>query len=132
MGVTKTVLTAKDFKRIHEEARAAGLAAVTPDVKGETVKLVSSDLFDKPIPGAQTFIMDDFPCGFAWISFKGNTAWGKWAKAEGLARPDYPKGMSIWVHDFNQSMTKKEVYAQAYAKVLRDNGIEAYAQSRMD
>lgn len=122
-----------DFKAIHEQARAAGLTAVTPEIKGRTVMLTESNLMDdSPRPDGQSFLMDDFPCGFAWIQFKGNTAWAKWAKAEGLARPAYPKGMSIWVHDFNQSMTKKEVYAQAYAKVLRDNGIEAYAQSRMD
>jgi len=29
-------------------------------------------------------------------------------------------------------LTKKEAYAEGFAKVLRDNGINAWAESRMD
>jgi hypothetical protein len=38
----------------------------------------------------------------------------------------------MWVFDYNQSMELKEAYAHAYAKVLRDAGFNAYANSRMD
>jgi hypothetical protein len=40
--------------------------------------------------------------------------------------------MSLWVHQFDQSITRKEAYAAAYADTLRKHGIEAYAGSRLD
>lgn len=36
------------------------------------------------------------------------------------------------VGQFNQSMEKKEKFARAFAKVLTDADVKAYAQSRMD
>lgn len=75
----------------------------------------------------------DGVCGFAWIAFKGNTAFGRAMKKAGLARSHYPSGLCVWVSDYNQSMQRKEVYADAFAKTLRDNGVaDAYAGSRMD
>ena len=80
----------------------------------------------------QAYYVPDGVCGFAWISFKGNTAFGRALKKAGLARSHYPSGLCVWVGDYNQSMQKKEVYADAFARVLRDNGVDAYAGSRMD
>ena len=50
----------------------------------------------------------------------------------GLASKAYPTGLHFWVGLFNQSMTRKEAYASAFAKVLNEAGIQAYADSRMD
>lgn len=66
------------------------------------------------------------------MTVKGNTSFGRWAKQNDLARPDYPSGLAISCHDFNQSIARKEAYAEAFAKVLRENGISAYAHSRLD
>ncbi len=74
----------------------------------------------------------DGACGFAWIHFAGTGAWAKWAKANAGARKDYPKGLCIWISDYGQSMARKEAFAHAAAEVLRANGIECYAASRMD
>jgi hypothetical protein len=49
-----------------------------------------------------------------------------------VGHPGYPTGYDIWVGGFGQSMARKEAYAGAFAKVLKDNGIDAYMQSRMD
>jgi hypothetical protein len=76
--------------------------------------------------------LDSGACGFAWIVFSGNTAFGRWAKKQGIARPHYPKGLCVWVSDFGQSVDRKAAYAGAYAQVLRNAGIDCYADSRLD
>jgi hypothetical protein len=83
-------------------------------------------------PRQPTYFVADGVCGFAWVSFAGNTPFGRWANKHGIARKHYPKGLCLWVSAYNQSMQRKEAYAEAYAKVLRDHSIEAYAGSRMD
>ena len=75
----------------------------------------------------------DGVCGFAWIWFKSNTSWARWAKKNLRVGKGYPNGLRIWVNDYRQSLTRKEAYAEAYAKVLREElGIEAYGMGRMD
>jgi hypothetical protein len=49
-----------------------------------------------------------------------------------IGRKNYGSGWCISVRDFNQSLTRKEVYAHAFAEVLRANGVDAYVDSRMD
>lgn len=73
-------------------------------------------------------------CGFAWVNIKpGNSPLANFMKKNNLARSDsYYGGVTIWVSAYNQSMQRKEAYASAYAKVLRDAGFKAYAYSRMD
>jgi hypothetical protein len=87
-----------------------------------------------------TYILDDFPCGFAWVNIypqhKGNTRLGKEERsvleANGFSKNEYEKSYQLWISAFNQSMQKKQAYAGSYAKVLRDHGIKAYSGSRMD
>lgn len=86
----------------------------------------------------QSWRVDGGACGFAWITFKGNTTFGRWAsKATGLPcgriGDGYPTGKQVWVSEFGQSVDRKEAYARAFAKVLRDGGVtDAYAGSRLD
>jgi hypothetical protein len=131
--VRKPAAPKQDFQLIYGEAHEAGMAA---GVNAQCVPMVvqqRANPLDDSSPVVKTYepVMDGV-CGFASIRFSGNTAWARWAKKEGLARASYPSGMSIWVHQFNQSLTRKEAYAQEFAKVLRNHGIEAYAESRMD
>ena len=93
----------------------------------------------RPIPmvvstasGIEIECIDDGACGFAWIVISGNTAFGRWAKKQGRARAHYPRGLCFWVSDFGQSVDRKSAYAGAFAQVLRNAGIEAYADSRLD
>ena len=108
-----------DFKVLYDKAHDAGMAAAKD--------VVPAPMF---INGYAP-VMDGV-CGFAWVHFKGNTAFGKWAKKVGVAKKAYPNGLMIWVGDFNQSMTRKEAYASEFSKVLRAEGVDAYARSRMD
>ena len=91
----------------------------------------------RPIPmhvvgmGANEIVSDGV-CGFASVRFKGNTAFGRYMKKNNLARSAYGGGLSMSVHQYNQSLTRKEAYAHAFAEELRKAGIDAWAESRID
>lgn len=119
---------------LFNQADAAGRAAVAaftpvPMVVGNAIGFSSQIDYSKP-----TEYVADGVCGFAWVNVKpGNSAFANWLKKSGKGRSDsYYGGVTIWVSDFNQSMQKKEVYANAFAEVLKNAGIKAYAASRMD
>ena len=122
-----------DFATVWAAAHEAGhgaATAITPRtvVFGSPSTPLGSDVdYSKPF-----YVETEGVCGFAWVEFAGNTAFGRWAKSAGLARKGYPKGLSYWVSGYGQSMERKEAYAQAFADVLRGSGIKAYAASRMD
>ena len=85
--------------------------------------------------GSTHYIVADGFCGFAWVNVYGvrsNSKLGKELDRLGFRRNSYEKALQFWVHDGNQSMARKEAYATAMAKVLRDAGLRAYADSRMD
>lgn len=110
------------FAEIHTAAHAAGIAAGQA-ARAQMVKAVDRD-------GTES---EAFPiCGFAWVNFAGNTAWGRWAQRNSVARAQYPTGLCVWVHAFNQSYDCKLAYAEAYASVLKSHGIDAYADGRLD
>lgn len=74
------------------------------------------------------------PCGFAWIKVRpANSPFANWLKKNGHVRGvAYHGGVDIWVHEFGQSMQRKEAFAHAFAEVIYNAGIKAYAQSRID
>ena len=78
---------------------------------------------------------EDFSCGFAWVqvSEKASTKLGRALKSIGFTKA-YGGGLQLWNPSgtMSQSMTLKEVGAQAYADVLSDFGIDAYMRSRAD
>jgi hypothetical protein len=76
-----------------------------------------------------------FGCGFAWVNI--NPAKGpmvKYLKALGVGGKGYPKGYQIWnpSNNYTQDMDAKYAGAQAFAKVLSDNGVNAVAGCRLD
>lgn len=78
-------------------------------------------------------IVDDGACGFAWVTVKpANSSFAIWAKKNGLMSRAYDGGVQYWVRGFGQSVERKAAFAGAFAKVLRDNGIKAYAGDRLD
>jgi hypothetical protein len=128
-----TTATKTDFSALYEEADAAGKAAAnaavpTPIVVGEETAPFNGVIdYTKP-----TYFVSEGLCGFAWVWFKGNTAFGRWAKKTGKASPAYGGGLQVWVSSYGQSVTRKEAYAQAFSAMLREAGIESYAGSRLD
>jgi hypothetical protein len=82
----------------------------------------------------KTYVVPGGVCGFAWISVRpGNSKFANWLKKNELGRRDsYEGGVKVWVSEFGQSMELKEAYAYAFAAVLQEEGLRAYAGSRMD
>lgn len=122
------------FETIWQAAYTAGMqagnaAAPTPMIVGTPRQPLFDDRID---PTKPVYFVEGGVCGFAWIDFKGNTAFGRWAKKTDRASKGYPTGLMYWVSEFGQSMQRKQAFASAFAKVLRDNGIDAYVGSRMD
>lgn len=122
--------TDRKFAALLDAAFAAGVAAaaaVTP-----TPMIVNSPA--SPVHGpAKSWFVPDGVCGFGWVHVKGNTAFGKWAKKTGHARPDWPTGLSIWSPLRTQSLARNEAWAHGVAKALRDGGIaDATGRSRID
>lgn len=72
------------------------------------------------------------PCGFAWLNVPGNSSFGRWLKKKGLARPDYPTGLCVWISAYNQSHDRKAAHARAMARYLQAGGVECSARSRLD
>jgi hypothetical protein len=124
-----------EMKALYDSAHQAGMKAVVnlqvvPMIVGEETNLFSGKIdYNKP-----TYFVEDGVCGFAWVNVKpGNSKFANWLKKNELARSDsYYGGVTVWVSAFNQSMQKKEAYARGFAEVLRNAGINAYSQSRMD
>lgn len=111
-----------DFAGILSAALAMGEMA---GAAAECDPMVISD-------GKTVWHVADGVCGFGWVEFAGNTAFGRWAKANGHARSGYPKGLSIWSKLRTQSMARNEAWAHAVAKCLTANGIPASGRSRID
>lgn len=118
-----------NFQAVYAKAVQAGMAAgqgaaptpmvVVGGVPGETPK---------------AWYVSEGACGFAWVNVRpGTSAFAKWLVANKVARKAYEGGVQIWVSEFNQSMARKEAYAEAMAAVFRNElGVKAYAGSRMD
>ena len=122
-------------------AHAAGMNAGESIVPMPMVVTERANPLDDRSPVVRQYapIMDGV-CGFAWVSLRpANSAFANFLKKEATAligvtaRTDsYAGGVRLPVFAFNQSLTRKEAYAGAFAKVLGDAGFRAYADSRMD
>lgn len=81
---------------------------------------------------------DGYPCGFAWLNIKpARGPFIKYLKDNRIGRSDsYYGGYSLSSYDccsFNgQNMDVKEDGVQAFAYVLRENGVAATVHTRID
>jgi len=107
---------------LYAKAMAAGDAAYLAAIP-EPMTVVGD--------GKRYYVADGV-CGFAWVNVPGNTAFGKWLKANAFARPGYPKGLNIWAPYVTQSYDRKMAWAYAVAEVLAEAGIAARADGRLD
>jgi hypothetical protein len=120
---------------LYTTAHNAGMAAGMNHVPTPMMVGTAKSLFDNSIDESKpVYRVNSGVCGFAWVSIR--PARGKlvnWLKKNGIGRKNnYEGGYQVSVFEFGQSMEQKEAYARAFAKVLRENGIDAYAGSRMD
>ena len=113
----------KAFEKLWQEADEAGIKAGNDCIPEE---MIVTD-------GKQEWHVSDGVCGFAWISFAGNTAFGRWARRCDIAQKQYGGGLRIWCHLFGQSMTRKEEWAWTVSAYLWDHAqIIVNAGSRID
>ena len=91
------------------------------------------DLFGNRTGPDYAPVMDGV-CGFAWIEVRPTrSTFANWLRDSERGRyDDYRHCVRISVSGFNQSMEKKEAYAEAFTEVLRNGGIRASSHSRMD
>lgn len=84
-------------------------------------------------PNKDMWYVSEGVCGFAWVTVRpGNSSFARRLASLGIGHKAYYGGWEIWVGEFGQSMARKEAYAQAFAEVLREAGVQAFAGSRMD
>jgi hypothetical protein len=117
------------FNQAHAEGNAAVVATtVTPMI----VTQAANPLNDNSETINQ-WVVNDGVCGFASVVVKpANCRFAKYLLDIGVGRKGYGGGVTMSVRDFNQSLTKKEAYAEGFASVLRKAGINAHVDSRMD
>jgi hypothetical protein len=131
--LTPTVHTEREFEVLWNAAHEAGDAAAQAALPDPIYIYSPKSLYDRtPDPSKPVYYESEGVCGFASVKFAGNTAFGRWAKKSGRADNGYPKGLMHWVGGYGQSYDRKRAYAQAFAAVLRDAGIECHVESRLD
>ena len=118
---------------IYQEAHYKGNAAVEMTTVTPMVVQQRANPLNDDSQLVREYFVADGVCGFASVNVKpANCKFAKFLITNGLGRKGYGGGVSMSIRDFNQSLQKKEAYAHAFAKVLRDNGINAWSESRMD
>jgi len=121
------------IESLYIQAHDAGNNAVTQTTVTPMIVTQAANPLDDSSAVVNAWVVNDGVCGFASVIIKPATSkFAKFLVANQLARKHYAGGVSMSIRDFNQSLTKKEAYAEGFAKVLNDNGITAYVDSRMD
>lgn len=118
-------------QEIYTTARAAGLAAAAAAQVAPMIVSAHANPLDSNSEITKQYFVADGVCGFASVIIK-NIKFANALKKMGLGRKNYGGGYALSVQDFNQSLTRKEAYAHAFAAVLNAHGITAYTDSRMD
>jgi len=129
-------MTKKDtrfYRALYDTAHGAGIeAGRNCQPEPMVVQELANPLDNRTV--VQEWTINDGVCGFAEIIIgDARQSFARWLKSSGLARTSYGGGVYVWVHQFNQSLARKEAYARAFARVLKEAGIRrVYVQSRMD
>ena len=121
-------------EKLLERAHLMGMDAgrrvgVVPMLLGTPTELMGNDIdYSK-----KTYFVESGVCGFAGVVIK--PARGKFVsylKSLDMGYKHYYGGWYVSVREFGQSLTRKEAYAEAFAKVLSEVGMRCYVDSRMD
>jgi len=120
--------------QIHlRDAEAAGYNAGASH-QPAPMRVYQADIMGNRL--SEDSVINDGPCGFAWINIKPATKrFAKWLKETGKARTDsYYGGVTIWIRDHNQSYEKKKKHAEAMASYLQGKfpDIKFRVMSRLD
>lgn len=112
--------------------RAYDEAAPTPMVVGSPSTFFGADVD----PQKPRYYVADGVCGFGWVRVRpARGSFVSWAKKAGKAQTDaYEGGAVIWSPSTRrgQSYERNSAAARAFARVLQEAGISAYAECRLD
>jgi hypothetical protein len=109
------------FERVWAEAWEAGMKAG----RGAGVTPMVVETCGNPMEGGGSMVVRevvaDGLCGFAWVNVgPANTPFCRWLRVKGRGRRDsYEGGVTVWMHEFGQSVARKEAMAEKVAEVLR-------------
>tara|TARA_R100001082_G_C4366112_1_gene162018 strand:- start:217 stop:564 length:348 start_codon:yes stop_codon:yes gene_type:complete len=112
-------------EELYNKAHAAGMEALT-NATPEPMLIVDSR-------NKEHIVVKSGVCGFAYVHI--HPARGKFVnflKKRKIGYRSHEGGYSVPCHQGNQSMELKQAYSQAFAKVLKEQGLTVYTSSRMD
>jgi hypothetical protein len=125
------------FADLHDRAHAAGHAAAIGHnprpmiVRSCDIQINGRNVVD--VPGQIVAVESEGACGFAWVKVRpANCSFARWAAKERGWSTSYGGGLELWISAYGQSVERKTAYAEAFARVLCEAGINAYAGSRLD
>lgn len=129
----KVVKPKQDWQGLYDKAHLEGVASANEKVPTPMVVTMHENMFDDNSPIKYQETIQGGVCGFAWIKIRpANCSFANWCRKQEKGSNAYGGGLSIWVHQYGQSMELKMAYASGFAAILQEAGIKAYADSRMD
>lgn len=141
-SATSKVQKDESFEIVYLMADDAGRRAVAALTANGGIRPMVVQQRENPLDDRSKVVyqetVSDGVCGFAWVELKpANNAFCKWLVKKGYASKLSGPGVSIWVHDYNQSMQKKAAYARAFCQVIKSQAQDlrlksVYSGSRMD
>lgn len=135
MSATTKVRKDQAHLELFIAAEEAGREAAFAKVPEPMVVVQRKNAFDDSSAIVKQYepVLDGV-CGFAWVNVNpGTSSFARWLKKEGHVRGRaYEGGVNIWIGHYRQSYERTMAHAVAMAKVLRENGIDAYASGRLD
>lgn len=144
-GERASFVTAMPATKDHIlERRAIPPSIVSDDLTGDARWQAIYDLAEKagkkameecittPIFIEGQVCMDGL-CGGAYIVIEdGRRSFARWLRKKGVGNRHYQRGYEVLAHQIGQSAESAEVYAEAFVRVLRRNGIECHAEPYLD
>lgn len=122
-----------EFAAAYNEAYAVGYNAGTSH-NPTPMRVYQADIGGNRL--SEDVVIDDGPCGFAWINIKSaNKRFCKWLREYGLADTDsYYGGITIWIGAHGQSYERKQRHAKAMADAIQElfPELKVRAMSRLD
>lgn len=128
----KKVEVKVDFESLYKKACEVAHEAVMKHIPTPMVVSEHENMFDDNSPVKNSYYVADGICGFASIRMKLNTAFGKWMVKNGYAEKSMYGGAYLWVSQYNQSYEKKSKFAYKFCEFMKQNGIDCYAETRLD
>lgn len=119
---------------LDARADAAGRAAAEAVNPVPMVVQQHASPFNDNSPVVKEYFVADGVCGFGWVEVRpARGGFASYLKASGRGRySEYGRYMRVSVPLRSQSLARNEAYARSYAAVLKEAGVDAYGNSRID